>query len=152
VPIAASRSADIDLPVRAADVSSRDWLLPMSDQGKPDFEIFNRSDLAGTSCAAGDRIIAVGEPATKMYVVRKGRVSIEVDNRVIEEIGPGGIFGEMALIAGSVRSTEAVAMEDCEVVPISERLFLVLAQETPSFALDVMRVLSRRLRDMNQYV
>jgi CRP-like cAMP-binding protein len=58
----------------------------------------------------------------------------------------------MALIANAARSAAVVAAEDCKVIPVDQRLFLILVQEMPNFALDVMRVLSRRLRNMNQYV
>ena len=126
--------------------------MAMSEGGKLDFSILDQADVSGTSYRAGDTIIAEGSPATEMYLVRRGRVTIKVHEKLIEEIGPGGIFGEMALISNAGRSAAVVASEDCEVMPISERLFLILVQDTPNFALDVLRVLSRRLRNMNQYI
>jgi CRP-like cAMP-binding protein len=58
----------------------------------------------------------------------------------------------MALIDHSPRSATIVAVEDTELVPINERLFVVLVQDTPFFALDVMRVLVERIRLMNRRV
>ena len=58
----------------------------------------------------------------------------------------------MALIDRASRSANAVAATDCEVVPIDERLFVILVQDAPYFALDVMRVLAERLRAMNKLV
>ena len=41
-------------------------------------------------------------------------------------------------------------MEACELVPIDRKRFLYLVQQTPNFALDVMRVMAHRLRHTNQ--
>ncbi|HEU5100134.1 MAG TPA: Crp/Fnr family transcriptional regulator [Roseiflexaceae bacterium] len=60
--------------------------------------------------------------------------------------GPGGIVGEMALIDDRPRSATAVAATDCRLVPIDERRFTFLVQQTPMFALAVMRVMAERLR------
>jgi CRP-like cAMP-binding protein len=126
--------------------------IVMSESRKLDFSLLDHADIPGIPYSAGDTIVAEGAPATEMYLVREGRVSIEVKKKIVEQIGAGGIFGEMALIADSARSAAVVAAEDCLVIPIDRRLFLILVQEMPNFALDVMRVLSRRLRNMNQYV
>ena len=87
-----------------------------------------------------------------MYLLRSGRVSVRVHGKIVEEIGAGGIFGEMALIDRSPRSATVVALESCEVVPIDERLFVILVQDAPLFALDVMRTLVERIRAMNKRV
>jgi CRP-like cAMP-binding protein len=100
--------------------------------------------------AAGETIIADGgSPGTEMFIVKKGRVSIRVGEIQVDEVGPGGILGEMALLDRNARSAEAVALEATEVLPIDERVFIILVQETPGFALDVLRVLAGRLRRMN---
>ena len=70
----------------------------------------------------------------------------------VEEVAAGGMFGEMALIDHSPRSATVIAIEDTELVPINERLFVILVQDTPFFALDVMRVLVERIRLLNQRV
>jgi CRP/FNR family transcriptional regulator, cyclic AMP receptor protein len=117
---------------------------------KIDFKILDRPDVPVRTFAAGDPILRLGEPAREMFLLRKGKVEIRVHDKIVEEVGPGGIFGEMALIDQSARSATAVAAEDCEVVPINERLFIILIQDAPYFALDVMRVLVTRLRAMNR--
>lgn len=124
----------------------------MSESPSLDFSILDRANIPGLSYRGGQTIIAEGASATEMYVVRSGRVSIKVHEKMIEEVGPGGIFGEMALIAESGRGAAVVAVEDCVVIPVDQRLFLILVQDTPNFALNVLRVLSRRLRNMNRYI
>ncbi len=115
-----------------------------------DFKLFDRPDVPTRSFKTGETVCTEGEPAKEMFVVRSGKVAIRVHGSVVEEVGPGGMFGEMALIDHSPRSATIVAAEDTQLVPINERLFVVLVQDTPFFALDVMRVLVERIRLMNE--
>jgi CRP-like cAMP-binding protein len=87
-----------------------------------------------------------------MYVIRTGEATIERGGHVMETLGPGGIFGEMALIDGSPRSATVRAKTDCVVAPINEKSFLFLVHETPFFAVAVMRTLANRLRRMDEAV
>jgi len=95
---------------------------------------------------AGATIFEQGEPADRMYVVTSGSVALSVGGRVVETLGPGGLFGEMAVIEREPRSGTAVAETDTELVGIDKRHFWFLVQETPYFAELVMRVMARRLR------
>jgi CRP-like cAMP-binding protein len=52
----------------------------------------------------------------------------------------------MPLIDGSPRSARAIARTACPLARIDERRFLFLDQRTPNFALQLMRVLTDRLR------
>lgn len=117
---------------------------------KVDFRILDRPDVPIRKHAAGTTIVRKGEPAAEMFLVRKGRVAIQLDGETVEEVGSSGIFGEMALIDREPRSASALAITDCEIVPIDERLFTILVQDAPYFALDVMRVLTDRIRRMNR--
>ena len=119
---------------------------------KVDFKILDRTEMPVNNVAAGETIISQGSPAREMFLVRKGRVAIQINGETIEEVGQGGIFGEMALIDHAPRSASALAIEDSEVIPIDERLFIILVQDAPYFALDVMRVLTDRIRRMNERV
>jgi CRP-like cAMP-binding protein len=85
-----------------------------------------------------------------MYAVVEGQVDIFVNGKLVETVEAGGIFGEMALIDAESRTATAVARTDTKVVPVDERRFLFLIQQTPNFALHVMRVLSERLRRINE--
>jgi CRP/FNR family cyclic AMP-dependent transcriptional regulator len=124
--------------------------MNMLKSHKVDFRILDRPDVPITSLAANAPIFRKGDPATEMFLVRKGSIAIQLDGKTVETIGPGGIFGEMALIDNEPRSAAAVALEDSEVIPIDDRLFVILVQDAPYFALDVMRVLTDRIRRMNQ--
>ena len=100
--------------------------------------------------AAGAIIFSAGDPRDHMYAVVEGQVDIFVNGKLVETVEKGGIFGEMALIDAENRTATAVAKTDSKLVPVDERRFLFLIQQTPNFALHVMRVLSERLRRMDE--
>ena len=54
-----------------------------------------------------------------MYAVVQGRVAVTIGGRVVERLGPGGAFGEAALVDPSPRLASAVAETDCELQPIT---------------------------------
>jgi CRP-like cAMP-binding protein len=99
---------------------------------------------------AGQIIFRQGEPGDHMYIIADGQVDLSVDEQHLVTIGPGGIFGEMALIDNHPRSATAIARDDCILVIIDRAHFLTLIQKTPLFALQVMRVMAERLRRTTQ--
>lgn len=96
--------------------------------------------------SAGTEIFKEGDPGDRMFAVRKGQIDILVHGKVVETVEEGGIFGEMALIDKGTRSASAVARTDSEIVPVDERRFTFLIQQTPQFALQVMKIVTERLR------
>ena len=98
---------------------------------------------------AGETIFKEGEAGDTMYVVVKGNVDLLVRGKLVEELGAGGVLGEMALIDSVPRSATAVAKSDCKLAPIPEKRFQFLVQQTPNFALQIMRVMAERLRRMD---
>lgn len=93
-----------------------------------------------------------GDPGNMMYAVLEGVVDIMVGDQVVSTVLADSILGEMALIDHGPRSATAVARTECKLVPIDERRFLFLVQQTPNFSLDVMRIMATRLREMNAFV
>ena len=112
-----------------------------------DFKLL--ADADSRSFKAGETIFRAGDPASELYVVQSGTVEIRIGDRVIETVSENGIFGEMALIDAAPRSATAVAAGDVRLVPVAQKQFLFLVSQTPFFALNVMRVLARRLRTAN---
>ncbi|HEX4666469.1 MAG TPA: cyclic nucleotide-binding domain-containing protein [Chthoniobacterales bacterium] len=95
-------------------------------------------------------IFQQGDPRTFMYVVNEGEVEIRVGGKMLEVVGGNGIFGEMAMVDNKPRTATCVARTECKLVPIDQRRFQFLVQQTPHFAIDVMRLLAERLRRVNE--
>ena len=115
-----------------------------------DFGIIVRLGGVPKRYPAGAEIMREGEPRTHMYYLYTGTAAVVAKGREVEEVEPGGIFGEMAMIDHGPRSASVFAKTDCEAVAVDESLFLLLVHQTPFFAIDVMRTLVRRLRAMNE--
>jgi CRP/FNR family transcriptional regulator, cyclic AMP receptor protein len=103
-------------------------------------------------CAAGEAIFQAYDMGAEMYVVLEGQVELTIDGRVLETLGPGEPFGEMALIDQAPRTATAVAKTPCQLAVISEKRFLFMVQTAPHFALQIMKVMADRLRKMNERV
>ena len=78
--------------------------------------------------------------------MQTGEVDIVINGVVVETVGPDGFFGEISLIEDSVRTADAVASTDCTLLPVSRHHFLFMVDETPMFAIHVMRGMANRLR------
>ena len=113
------------------------------------FQLF-KDDHNTVDFAEGDLIFQEGEVGTLMYIIQSGEVDILLQDQVFDALGEGEALGEMALInPGAPRSASAIAKTKCRLVAIDQRRFTFLVQETPYFAIEIMRTLAERLARMN---
>jgi CRP/FNR family cyclic AMP-dependent transcriptional regulator len=110
-------------------------------------EIFRKMSEVRT-VPAGAVVFRQDADPDVMYGILEGDLEIRVGDRVIDTVGPGGIVGELALIDLKPRSATVCALTEAKLVPIDQRRFLFLVQETPYFAINVMRVLAERFRKL----
>lgn len=101
---------------------------------------------------AGEIIFKENDPGLFMYVVRKGSVELRREGQLLEVVESGQFFGEMALIEHSTRCATATACTACELVQLDEAKFTYMVGQTPYFALDVLRVMAKRLRHTTETV
>jgi CRP/FNR family transcriptional regulator, cyclic AMP receptor protein len=113
------------------------------------FDLLATAETPVRSFRAGEVIFNEGDSAQESYVIQKGQVEIRRDGRLLNTLSEKSIFGEMALIDHAPRAATAIAVTDVVLVPVAEKQFLFLVSQTPYFALNVMRVLARRLRSAN---
>ncbi len=99
---------------------------------------------------AGERIFLESDAGDCLYVVCSGKVDVITFGTVLESVGRGGMFGEMALIDGGQRAAAALAAEATEVAVVDKAMFHALVREEPDFALGVMRLLAERIRHMGR--
>jgi len=96
-------------------------------------------------------IMKEGEGGVFMYVVVEGRVAISIKSRIVERVGSGGIFGEMALVDQSPRAATATAETDCSLLSINRNDFLALVKSHPDFAVSLLKSAADRLRYMTSH-
>ena len=122
----------------------------MAGDGEGLFELLLGPEVPTRKFAPGEVIFREGDSGRELFVIGRGNVEIRSGNRLLETLGEGDIFGEMALIDDEPRSATVVAADEVTLAPVSEKQFLFLVRHTPYFALRVMRVLAERLRQQNK--
>lgn len=128
-------------------------------RGAPEIRVFDDKLMATLTSALQERtplrypakkvIMKENEGGVFMYVVLKGRVAISVGAQVVERVGPGGVFGEMALIDQSTRAATAVAEAECELLPVNRGDFLDLTKNRPEIGMSLLKAIAERLRYMD---
>jgi CRP-like cAMP-binding protein len=119
--------------------------------------VFDKALLATMMHGLGDRaivrydagkvIMVAGQAGALMYVVTEGRVAISIRGAVVERVGAGGIFGEMALVDQSPRAANAAAETDCSLLAINRNVFLSLVKSEPAFGIALLAAMAERLRN-----
>ena len=97
---------------------------------------------------AGKMIMQEGTGGAFMYVVLEGKVAITIKGGLVGRAGPGGVFGEMALVDQSTRAATAVAETDCTLLAINRNTFLQLVKTSPAFGASLLAGLAERAKDM----
>jgi CRP/FNR family transcriptional regulator, cyclic AMP receptor protein len=104
-----------------------------------------------TSLKRGATISSKGDPGTSLYAVISGTVKISVSspdgrNAILNLIGPGEIFGEVAVLDGKARTADMTANSNCEIFVIDRREFLPFVRSQPALAMKFIELLCARLR------
>jgi len=99
--------------------------------------------------SAGAKIMTEGSPGTTMYTVLEGEVAVAVGRRIVEKVGTGGVFGEMALVDQMPRAASAVARTDCALLSMNRSQLTALVKSKPETGMAMMRAVAARLRYMN---
>ena len=112
-------------------------------------EIFSHN-TAKISIHAGQALFREGDEGNQMFVLETGTAEVVVQNLVLETLKHGSIVGEMGLVSHEPHSASVIAKTDCEFVVVDEKRFQFLVQQTPYFAIQVMRLMAERLRATNK--
>ena len=81
-----------------------------------------------------------------MFAIKRGSVAIMVDANTVDTLTEEEIFGEMALLEHATRTATVVTLEETELVEIDEAQFYIFVRQNPQFALQLLQLLSERLR------
>jgi CRP-like cAMP-binding protein len=92
-------------------------------------------------------LVREGELGDALYLVVRGRVSIEKGTRAVAELGPRECVGELALLDAEPRSASARALGEVLALRLERAPFLELIDERPELARGILRILAQRLRE-----
>jgi CRP-like cAMP-binding protein len=107
------------------------------------------------SLASGETLFLKGDPGDALYAVRRGQIRIatgtdEGRRLTLNLLGPGDVFGEVALLDGQPRTADATAVEATELFMVRRRDFLALLESQPQVAVRVIEFLCERIRWMSE--
>jgi CRP-like cAMP-binding protein len=125
----------------------------------PLFSQLSRKDLTRLARAVvqrqykkGETIVKEGEQAVAFFIIVKGKVEVSqgsaTKRQKLSELGPGGVFGEMALLDGGPRAATVKALDDVECLVLSRWDFVAELRTNPQMAVAMLPIISKRLRDV----
>ena len=94
----------------------------------------------------GKVIVKEGQAGLRMYAVLEGHVTVSIGGYTVERLGPGGVFGELALVEQAPRIASVTAESDCSLLPVNRTAFQLLVKTSPEFAASLLASLAQRLR------
>jgi CRP/FNR family transcriptional regulator len=108
--------------------------------------------LVERSFARQQVLYVEGAPAERLWVVRRGRVRLYKGSRrgqllTLDALGPGEVFGAVSALELPTYPSSAQALETGSAWVLPREAFLRLLESEPPLALEVLRVVGRRLRD-----
>lgn len=130
----------------------------------PLFETLNTRELAELVAVAvprsfdrGEVIFQEGTQGDVMYVIRKGRILIKREHAggrtiALTEMGPGDLFGELAIFDKEARSATAECIEKTNVVALTSGDVSRVLTRNPEIAVKLLQQLSRRIRAANSRI
>lgn len=138
--------ADAELGLLARMLRQVDFFSPLTvgqlDQVLPYIGLY--------SCETGETVFKQGDPGDAFYIVYKGRVSVRVKKSllslacVVADLGPGGFFGEIALVSNQPRSATVVCEEPTDLFTLLPADFAFVLRENPAVAAQMKRIAESR--------
>ena len=100
-------------------------------------------------------IIAEGEHSDSLYIINKGQIKIfisddEGQEMILNTLGPGDYFGELAIIDQKPRSASAMAVCDSDISVISSNDLTECLNHHPEMTIKLLQVMAKRLRDATE--
>jgi CRP-like cAMP-binding protein len=134
-------------------MSRRDAFLDHLAQ-VPLFSALSRKELALVARRAEDVkvepgrvLVSEGATGSEFFVIVEGTATVSKRGRKVATLGPGGAFGELALLDKAPRNATVTAQTPMEVVVLGQREFGGLIDEVPGFARKLLAGMARRLRE-----
>lgn len=97
--------------------------------------------------AAGTDIVTEGEIGHEFYLISSGSAVVKRKGRKVATLGPGGYFGEMALLDRGPRTATVTADQPTQLIVLGQRQFMALLDQVPPVAHKLLVAMATRLRE-----
>lgn len=136
-------------------LSSVDRLLfvrqvPIFKELRDDFLVRLASVLTEAAFDPDYTIFQEGQEGRSLYVVVSGRVRVHIGNRELVKLEDGACFGEMSLFDSEPRSASVTTLTKCDCLVLTQQQLYEAIDEMPEVAVNIIKLLSRRIRELNQ--
>ncbi|NJR49065.1 MAG: cyclic nucleotide-binding domain-containing protein [Leptolyngbyaceae cyanobacterium CSU_1_3] len=123
--------------------------VPIFQELRDDFLVRLASIMDERCFSAKEIIFTQGQEGRSLYVVAEGSVRVHIGNQELVQLKKGDFFGEMSLFDAEPRSASVTAIERCDCLVLTQQQLYEAIDETPGIALNIIRILSRRIRELN---
>lgn len=104
---------------------------------------------------AKETVVRQQDPGGELFAILEGHAKVvtsdaEGRDTALDIMGPGEVFGEIALLDGAPRSATIITLSDCEMLTLRQEHFEAFLEEHPRAAINLLRTTVRRLRRLTQ--
>jgi CRP/FNR family cyclic AMP-dependent transcriptional regulator len=126
--------------------------IPIFKELRDDFIVRLASVMDELSFPANYTIFQQGEQGNSLYIILSGQVKIHIGNQQLAVFIKGESFGEMAVFDAQPRSASATTIDTCQCLELTQEQLYDAIEETPEIAINIIGVLSRRIRELNDKI
>jgi CRP-like cAMP-binding protein len=126
--------------------------VPIFQELRDDFLVRLASVMEELSFPADHTIFTHGQEGRSLYIVVSGAVRVHIGDRDLAKLKQGDVVGEMSLFDSQPRSASVTTIEPCECLMLTQLQLYDAVDETPGIAINIIRLLSRRIRELNNKV
>jgi CRP-like cAMP-binding protein len=123
--------------------------VPIFKELRDDFLVRLASIMDELAFPPKHTIFTKGQEGRSLYIVVSGRVKVHIGNRELARLEKGSCFGEMSLFDAEPRSASVTTLDACECLVLTQQQLYEAIDETPGIAVNIIRLLSRRTRELN---
>ena len=108
-----------------------------------------RASVAGAcdelSVEAGSTLVQEGDFGFGMFAITSGTADVAIEGAVVRTLGPGDMFGEIAVLSGGRRTATVIAATDMTLITVMNRDMWRLERESPEIATALRATIAERL-------
>jgi len=124
--------------------------VPIFKELRDEFLVRLASIMDELSFPANHTIFTEGQEGRSLYIVVSGQVRVHIGNQELVQLDQGTCFGEMSLFDAEPRSASVTTIVPCDCLVLTQQQLYEAIDETPGVAVNIIRLLSRRIRELNQ--
>lgn len=126
--------------------------VPIFQELRDDFLVRLAATMEELSFPAKHLIVRQGDEGRSLYVLASGTVRVHIGNYELAQLKREDCFGEMAVLDAEPRSASVTTIEACNCLILTQQQLYEAIDETPDIAVNIIRLLSRRIRELNKQV